>query len=155
MFHIVLLEPEIPHNTGNIIRTCAATDSQLHLVRPLGFSLEDRHLRRAGLDYLDLVQIKVWDTYDDLVEAYAQQRRFFATTKGSKIYTQFQYQSGDMLVFGKETQGLPAALIQDNIHQCLRIPMSYSTHSRSLNLSNAVAIVLFEALRQTGFVNLE
>jgi tRNA (cytidine/uridine-2'-O-)-methyltransferase len=155
MFHIVLLEPEIPHNTGNIIRTCAATDSQLHLVRPLGFSLEDRHLRRAGLDYLDLVQIKVWDTYDDLVEAYAQQRRFFATTKGSKIYTQFQYQSGDMLVFGKETQGLPAALIQDNIHQCLRIPMSHSTHSRSLNLSNAVAIVLFEALRQTGFVNLE
>ncbi len=154
VLHVVLVEPEIPQNTGNIIRTCAATGAQLHLVRPLGFSLEDRYMKRAGLDYWSLAEMKVWDSWDQLNDAYPDSRYFFATTKGVHNYTQANYRQGDFLVFGKETQGLPRPLLEQNKEWCIRIPMSEDVRARSLNLSNAVAIVVYEALRQMDFPDL-
>ncbi|MDR3590709.1 MAG: tRNA (uridine(34)/cytosine(34)/5-carboxymethylaminomethyluridine(34)-2'-O)-methyltransferase TrmL [Negativicutes bacterium] len=147
--HIVLVEPEIPGNTGNIARLCAATACRLHLVRPLGFSTEDRYLKRAGLDYWHLVQVVYHDNYAALEAALAGRNFYFNTTKADKAYTEVNYTAEDVLVFGKETAGLPAPLLAANPGRCVRIPML--PDARSLNLSNAVAVVVYEALRQQGF----
>jgi tRNA (cytidine/uridine-2'-O-)-methyltransferase len=152
-FHIVLVEPEIPANTGNISRTCAGTGTYLHLVRPLGFSIEDKDVRRAGLDYWPHVKLHVHDSFEDVLAAHGSRRMFFATTKGSRSYTDFQYEDGDMFVFGKETMGLPDSILSRFPDRRIRIPMS--EHIRSLNLSNAAAVILFEGLRQTGFQDLK
>lgn len=152
-FHIVLVEPEIPQNTGNIARTCAATGAILHLVKPLGFSLEDRYLKRAGLDYWDRVRLHTHDSFEDLAASFRGGRFFCATTKADRSYTDFSFRDGDFLVFGKETAGLPAHLLERYRDTCMRIPML--PENRSLNLSNAVAIVLYEALRQNGFPGLK
>jgi len=154
MLHIVLVEPEIPHNTGNIARTCAATGCRLHLVRPLGFSTADRYLKRAGLDYWPLVTITYWDSFAELRSAFPDRTFYYATTEGRQNYTEVKYAAGDFLVFGKETAGLPPELIRANLPYCIRIPMTADTRARSLNLSNAVAIVAYEALRQLGFPDL-
>lgn len=151
-FHIVLVEPEIPSNTGNIARTCAGTGTSLHLVKPLGFSTDDKMLKRAGLDYWENVDIYYHESFEELAAGYPDARFFMSTTKAKQDYTQFRYQDGDFFVFGKETRGLPDALIQQYNDSTIRIPMSGSI--RSLNLSNAAAIVLFEGLRQIGFPNL-
>jgi tRNA (cytidine/uridine-2'-O-)-methyltransferase len=148
-FHIVLVEPEIPANTGNISRTCAATGTFLHLVRPLGFSTDDKVLKRAGLDYWDSVKLAYHDSFQEVQALYPLARFFFATTKAKQSYCDFTFQDGDFFVFGKETAGLPQDLLQANVETCLRLPMSDAV--RSLNLSNSAAILLYEALRQTGF----
>ena len=146
MFNVVLVEPEIPPNTGNIGRLCLATRSTLHLVRPFGFSLEDRQLRRAGLDYWDEVQLQLWDSFDALQQAQAADARyFFLTTKAERPYYTVNFRNGDFLVFGRETKGLPHKLLAANADDCITIPMH---GTRSLNLATAVAIVLFEAVRQ-------
>jgi len=150
--HIVLVEPEIPANTGNISRTCAVTGSSLHLVKPLGFSVDDKHLKRAGLDYWEYLDIHYYDSFSELRNKYPDNRFFFATTKASKSYTDFSFGPSDFLVFGKETAGLPMDLLKANWETCMRIPMG--KHLRSLNLSNSVAIILYEALRQQGFPDL-
>ncbi len=151
--HIVLVEPEIPGNTGNIARLCAATNSELHLVRPLGFSIEDRYLKRAGLDYWHLVKVHYHDCFAEVVKLYAGHNFYFNTTKADRHYTEVNYTSTDLLVFGKETAGLPEMLLKENWDKCVRIPMLGD--ARSLNLSNAVAVVLYEALRQQDFSNLK
>jgi tRNA (cytidine/uridine-2'-O-)-methyltransferase len=146
MFNIVLIEPEIPPNTGNIGRLCLATRSRLHLVKPLGFSLEDRQLRRAGLDYWDEMDLQLWDSFAQLLAKQgASARYFFLTTKSGRVYHDVKFHRNDFLVFGRETKGLPESLLASNIDNCLTIPMH---GTRSLNLATAVAIVLFEAVRQ-------
>jgi tRNA (cytidine/uridine-2'-O-)-methyltransferase len=150
--HIVLVEPEIPANTGNISRTCAATGCVLHLVRPLGFSTDDKQLKRAGLDYWHLLDIRYHDSLDELWQAYPEGRFFYASTKGGQWYTDVAYQQDDFLVFGKETAGLPRPVLDKHPNQVVRIPIR--SDARSLNLSNAVAIMAFEALRQIGFPSL-
>ena len=146
MFDIVLVEPEIPPNTGNIGRLCLATRSTLHLVKPLGFSLDDRELRRAGLDYWAEVRLQLWDSFDALLRAQpAGTRYFFLTTKSERPYYEVRFQKDDFLVFGRETKGLPEDLLRANADNCITIPMH---GTRSLNLATAVAIVLFEAVRQ-------
>ena len=153
--HVVLVEPEIPPNTGNIARTAAATDSVLHLVKPLGFSLDEKSLRRAGLDYWPYVTLEVHDSLEAFLEKYEGRRMWLATTKGGKIYTEADFRDEDMILFGKETAGLPADFIESRKEWAIRIPMSESTRLRSFNLSNAANIVLFEALRQRGFPGLK
>lgn len=148
-FHIVLVEPEIPANTGNIARTCAATGAHLHLIEPLGFSLDDRYLKRAGLDYWPFVKLSLHPSFESLKSEFPAGRFFCATTKGKQNYTEFAYQEGDFFVFGKETKGLPDPILQAHTDTLIRLPMSNAV--RSLNLSNSVAIVLYEGLRQTGF----
>jgi len=146
VFNVVLIEPEIPPNTGNIGRLCLATGSTLHLVKPLGFSIGDRELRRAGLDYWKEVDVRLWDSLEDLRQSENLAARFFfLTTKSDRAYYDVGFQSGDFLVFGRETKGLPEALLAANQEQLLTIPMQ---GARSLNLATAVAIVLFEAVRQ-------
>ncbi len=146
MFNVVLVEPEIPPNTGNIGRLCLATQSTLHLVKPLGFSLDDRQLKRAGLDYWDEVNARLWNSFDDLQRVQSSEARyFFLTTKAKRAYYDATFRKDDFLVFGRETKGLPEALLAANIDNCITIPMH---GTRSLNLATAVAIVLFEALRQ-------
>ena len=146
MFNVVLVEPEIPPNTGNIGRLCLATGSTLHLVKPLGFSLDDRQLRRAGLDYWGEVPLQSWDSFAALQKAQsADTRYFFLTTKTQYPYYSVDFQDDDFLVFGRETKGLPHRLLADNRDNCITIPMH---GTRSLNLATAVAIVLFEAVRQ-------
>ncbi len=149
MFNIVLVEPEIPQNTGNIARTCAATGCRLHLVKPLGFEVSDKYLKRAGLDYWQYVDIKYWENFEELQAAFPQGRFFYFTTKALNCYTDIEYTDGDFLVFGKETKGLPEELLKANPHSCVRIPMMGEL--RSLNLSNSVAIAVYEGLRQSGF----
>jgi len=151
--HVVLVEPEIPQNTGNIARTCAATGTVLHLVKPLGFSISDKHLKRAGLDYWHLVEVHVHESFAELQAQYPDGVYYYLSTKGPKRYTDVTYHYDDFLVFGKETAGLPEELLKQNWERCLRIPMI--NEARSLNLSNSVAIVLYEALRQQGFPNLK
>jgi rRNA methylase, putative, group 2 len=151
-FHIVLVEPEIPANTGNIARTCAATGTHLHLVRPLGFQTDDRTLKRAGLDYWHAVKVHYHDSFDEVRSLYPEGRFFYTSTRAVKLYSDFQYRDGDFFVFGKETKGLPQALIDENAETCIRMPMTDQV--RSLNLSNSAAIVVYEALRQTGFAGL-
>ena len=154
--HIVLVEPEIPPNTGNISRTCAATGTVLHLVKPLGFSIDDKALKRAGLDYWQYVQVEVHESLDDFMAKYeGEKRMFLATTKGGHIYTEPQYQDEDMFLFGKETAGLPRDFIEEHKDTAIRIPMSADTRLRSFNLSNSANVILFEALRQLGFPELE
>lgn len=153
MMHIVLVEPEIPGNTGNIARLCAATGAELHLVRPLGFSTDDKHLKRAGLDYWHLLRLHYHDSFADVERSYPQHRFYYNTTKAGRHYAAVHFGPQDMLVFGRETAGLPASLLAANREYCIRIPMI--ADARSLNLSNAVAIVLYEALRQTGFASLQ
>jgi len=149
MFHIVLFEPEIPANTGNIIRLCANAGMQLHLIKPLGFDLDDKKLRRAGLDYHEWVSVELHDSYADFLEKNQPQRVFALTTKGKKNYSDVQFEAGDVFLFGPETRGLPASMLADIGENCLFLPMQ--PESRSLNLSNTVAIVLYEAWRQTDF----
>lgn len=151
-FHIVLVEPEIPANTGNISRTCAATGTYLHLVRPLGFSTDDKTLKRAGLDYWPAVKLEYHDSFDEVKQLYPDGRYFFATTKASQRYSDFTFKDGDFLVFGKETKGLPMEILDAHSDTCMRMPMSDAV--RSLNLSNAAAVILYEALRQTDFPGL-
>jgi tRNA (cytidine/uridine-2'-O-)-methyltransferase len=150
--HIVLVEPEIPANTGNIARTCAATGCVLHLVRPLGFSTDDKHLKRAGLDYWHLLDIRYHDSIQEVWDEYPDGRFFYASTKGKRRYTDVQYTPDDFLVFGKETKGLPEWILEKFPEQVIRIPIR--PDARSLNLSNSVAIVVFEAFRQVGFPGL-
>ncbi len=151
--HIALVEPEIPQNTGNIVRTCAATGTGLHLVKPLGFSIEDRYLKRAGLDYWDKVLVSVSENFAELREKYPDFTFFYATTKAGKAYTEVEYPRDCFLVFGKETAGLPEELLEANREYCIRIPMRPGI--RSLNLSNSAAVILYEVLRQHGFEQLE
>lgn len=155
MFHIVLVEPEIPPNTGNIARTCAATGTKLHLVKPLGFSIDDKHMKRAGLDYWKYVDLEIHENLQEFLDKYGHSRIFLATTKAGQKYTEVTYQEGDFLVFGKETKGLPWELIKQHYQWAVRIPMGPETELRSLNLSNSAAVILYEALRQTGFKGLE
>ena len=153
MFNIVLVEPEIPQNTGNIARTCAATGCDLHLIKPLGFEISDKYLKRAGLDYWHLVNVRIYENLNELFEKYPQARYFFFTTKARKRHTDASYRDGDFLVFGKETKGLDEKLLLAHPDECVRIPMI--SEARSLNLSNAAAVAVYEAMRQTGFCNLE
>lgn len=146
MFNVVLVEPEIPPNTGNIGRLCLATGSSLHLVKPLGFSLEDREVKRAGLDYWDEVDVQLWDSFEELQRAQGNAARyFFLTTKSKRAYYDADFRHGDFLIFGRETKGLPESLLAAHEPDCITIPMA---RARSLNLATAVAIVLYEAIRQ-------
>lgn len=150
VFHIVLFEPEIPANTGNIIRLCANTGMQLHLIKPLGFELDDKKLRRAGLDYHEWVAVKEHDSLVDFVDNIKPGRIFALTTKGTKVYSEVSFQPEDAFLFGPETRGLPATVLAElGSGRCLYLPMQ--AESRSLNLSNTVSIVLYEAWRQLGF----
>jgi tRNA (cytidine/uridine-2'-O-)-methyltransferase len=149
MFNVVLYQPEIPQNTGNIARLCVATGCTLHLIGPLGFSLQDRYLKRAGLDYWRLVNICRYDSLQEFFGRWNSGRYFFVTTAGSRYYTEFDYQPGDFLVFGRETAGLPQELIDTNMDRCMRIPMFERV--RCLNLANSVAIVVYEGLRKQMF----
>ena len=146
--NVVLVEPEIPQNTGNIIRTCAATGATLHLVKPLGFSLEDKYLKRSGLDYWDIANIQYYDSFEEVVEKNPTGTFFYATTKVDQAHSDVKYVDNSFIVFGKETKGLPESLIKSNLETCIRIPMLNLEKARSLNLSNSVAIVVYEALRQ-------
>lgn len=148
-FNIVLIEPEIPQNTGNIVRTCACVGASLHLVGPLGFSISDKYLKRAGLDYWDKMDIRFYDSFEEVVAKSNGGNFYFCTTKAKKTYRDVEYKDGDYLVFGKETKGLPESLLKDNYENCIRIPMMKDY--RSLNLSNSVAIILYEAVSQLGF----
>lgn len=148
-FHIVLIEPEIPPNTGNIARLCGATDTVLHLVGKLGFSTDDKQLKRAGLDYWKAVDIRQWERLEDLQASFPEGRFWYTSKKASLPYTDVRYEPHDFLVFGKETLGLPDHLIEDNADRSIRIPILTST-VRSLNLSTSAGIILYEALRQTG-----
>ncbi|MCH1624345.1 tRNA (uridine(34)/cytosine(34)/5-carboxymethylaminomethyluridine(34)-2'-O)-methyltransferase TrmL [Fredinandcohnia sp. SECRCQ15] len=150
--HVVLYQPEIPANTGNIARTCAATDTTLHLIRPLGFSTDDKMLKRAGLDYWEYVNIHYYDSLDELFEKYKDGEFYLITKFGQKTYSSFDYSDQDkdvFFIFGKETTGLPKEFIAENMERCLRIPMTENV--RSLNLSNTAAILIYEALRQQNF----
>ncbi|MBW2688489.1 MAG: tRNA (cytidine(34)-2'-O)-methyltransferase [Deltaproteobacteria bacterium] len=148
-FHIVLIEPEIPPNTGNIARLSAATGAVLHLVGKLGFSIDNKHLKRAGLDYWDAVDVRQWKDLEELQDAFPDGRFWYTSKKARKTHLQADFQPGDFLVFGKETLGLPEELLQDNAERSIRIPI-HTSIVRSLNLANSAAIILFEALRQTG-----
>ncbi|WP_269448645.1 tRNA (uridine(34)/cytosine(34)/5-carboxymethylaminomethyluridine(34)-2'-O)-methyltransferase TrmL [Metabacillus kandeliae] len=153
--HVVLYQPEIPANTGNIARTCAATDTTLHLIRPLGFSTDDKMLRRAGLDYWEYVNIFYYDSLEELFEKYPAGEFFLITKFGKKPHTSFDYSSLEkdyFFVFGRETTGLPKPLIEENMEKCLRLPMTENV--RSLNLSNTAAILVYEALRQQNYRDL-
>ena len=152
--HVVLYQPEIPANTGNIARTCAATGTSLHLIRPLGFSTDDKMLKRAGLDYWKYVDIHYYDSLQELFDQYKEGEFFFITKFGQTYYTSFDYSDPTkdyFFVFGRETSGLPKDLIENNMERCLRIPMN--EYVRSLNLSNTAAILVYEALRQQNFPN--
>ncbi len=152
--NIVLVEPEIPQNTGNIARTCALTNTTLHLVKPLGFSVEDKYLKRAGLDYWHLVEIYYYNSFNEVREKYFNNEFYFATTKGKKIYTEVNYTKDCFIVFGKETKGLSDEILCSNWDRTIKIPMKKDIN-RSLNLANSVNIILFEALRQLNFPYLE
>ncbi len=149
MLNIVLHQPEIPQNCGNIARTCAATGSVLHLIRPLGFDISDKAVKRAGLDYWHLVDVRVYEDLDDFFLKNDVQELWCLSTKAPRAYTQAQFHDGCYLLFGKETKGLPEEFLRERYDRCVRLPMR--SEARSLNLSNAVAITVYEALRQTGF----
>lgn len=151
-FHIVLVEPEIPANTGNIARTCAVTGARLHLIEPLGFSISDKHLKRAGLDYWPHLGVKTYRNLDEFFAANPGGKYYFFSTKARRSYCDVKYEDGCFLIFGKETKGLPEELIFSGSGEAIRIPMRPGM--RSLNLSNSVSVVLYEALRQNGFAGL-
>ena len=148
-FHIVLVEPEIPPNTGSIARLCGATDTVLHLGRPLGFSTDDKQLKRAGLDYWEHVQIVYWEKLEAFLAAQDERRLHFLSKKAGRLYTEVQYQPGDYLVFGKETRGLPPEILRLYADRCASIPMT-NPNIRSINLAMAAAVVLYEAIRQNS-----
>ena len=150
--HIVLIEPEIPGNTGNIARLCAATGIELHLVKPLGFSIDDKHLKRAGLDYWHLVKVHVHENFAEVTAMYPEHKFHYCSTKAPRAHSEAQFGRDDMLVFGKETAGIPEDILKANWEHCIRIPMIEG--ARSLNLSNAAAIVAYEAMRQLDYANL-
>ena len=152
MLNVVLHEPEIPQNCGNIARTCAATGARLHLIRPLGFDISEKAVRRAGLDYWHLVDVRVYDNLEDFFTKNHVRQLWCLSTKAPRCYTEAEFSDECYLLFGKETKGLPEDFLEAHRDQCVRIPMR--SEARSLNLSNAVAITVFEALRQTGFENL-
>lgn len=152
MLNIVLVEPEIPMNTGNIARTCAATRSRLHLVKPLGFDISDKAVKRAGLDYWPMVDLRVYETLDHFFQVNPNPDLWLATTKAPRDYTRARFRDGCWLMFGKETAGLPEALRRAHYDRCIRIPMR--PDARSLNLANSVAVLTYEALRQQGFPEL-
>lgn len=151
--NIILLEPEIPYNTGNIGRTCVATHTSLHLIKPLGFKLDEKQIKRAGLDYWNELDLHVYDNYQDFLEKNNAPKVIMATTKARKKYSDITFEGNDFIMFGKESAGIPESILRNNKEYCVRIPMVKGT--RSVNLSNAVAIVLFEALRQLDFYGLE
>ncbi len=152
--NIVLIEPEIPQNAGNIARTCALTGASLHLVRPLGFSVDDKYLKRAGLDYWHLLDIHYYDSFEELLEKVGEDKFFYATTKGGHSCYDAKFFDGCYIAFGKETAGIPKAILNKYKDQNIRIPMLNNADARSLNLANSVAIVAYEALRQIGFPNM-
>lgn len=151
--NVVLVEPEIPQNTGNIARTCAGLGVTLHLVRPLGFSTSDRYLKRAGLDYWENVEVIYYDSLEEFFTLNNNGNFYYCSTKARKTYTDFKYSHGDFFIFGKETKGLDEKILRDNYEKCIRIPMNKNI--RSLNLANSVAVILYEAYRQIGFRDLE
>lgn len=152
--NVVLVEPEIPQNAGNIARTCAVTGSKLHMVRPLGFEVTDKHLKRAGLDYWHFLDITYYDSIEEVMDKYYNGTNFwFFSTKAKNIHSEVQIKDGDFLVFGKETKGLPESLLEKHYGECVRIPMMDET--RSLNLSNSVCVGVYEGLRQLGYKNLK
>ena len=155
MFNVVLVEPRIPQNTGNIARTCAATGCALHLVRPMAFEIDDKKLKRAGLDYWQYMNVKYYDGLDAFFAKTASEnaRYHYATTKAPHTYTEVTYTDNDYILFGREDAGLPEELLYKNEERCIRIPMI--EEARSLNLSNSVAIIVYEAMRQIGFENLK
>ena len=155
MFNVVLVEPRIPQNTGNIARTCAATGCALHLVRPMAFEIDDKKLKRAGLDYWQYLNVQYYDGLDDFFAKTASEnaRYHYATTKAPHTYTEVTYTDNDYILFGREDAGLPEELLYKNEERCIRIPMI--EEARSLNLSNSVAIIVYEAMRQVGFENLK
>ncbi|MBQ9734506.1 MAG: tRNA (uridine(34)/cytosine(34)/5-carboxymethylaminomethyluridine(34)-2'-O)-methyltransferase TrmL [Clostridia bacterium] len=151
--NVVLVEPEIPQNAGNIARTCAVTGTNLHLVRPLGFEVSDKYLKRAGLDYWHLVYIYYYDSLEEVLDKfYTGDNFYFFSTKSKKVHSDAKYKDGDFLVFGKETKGLPESLLEEHYDECVRLPMRDET--RSLNLSNSVCVGVYEALRQLDYLNL-
>lgn len=152
MINIVLVEPEIPQNTGNIVRTCAATGCKLYLVKPLGFELDDKRYKRAGLDYFPLSSITIVDKFEDILSANPDKTFYFASTKSKNTYADVTYPDGCFVVFGKESYGLREDLLKAHYDNCIRVPMK--SDARSLNLSNTVAIIAYEALRQQDFPNL-
>lgn len=152
--NIVLFEPEIPQNTGNIARTCVLTYSKLHLIKPLGFDISEKSVRRAGLDYWKYLDLEVHESYEDFKEKYANIRLFISTTYGKKYYHEVEYEENDFILFGRESSGLPNYIKEENMDRSIRIPM-VNTTTRSLNLSNSVSIVAYEALRQINFINMK
>ena len=150
--NIVLYKPEIPQNTGNIARTCVLTDSVLHLIKPLGFSIDDKAVKRSGLDYWKDLKLEVHESYEDFIAKYGDRRIFLATTHGGKFYSEESYEPGDFIMFGRESSGVPEEV--HNAHKGIRIPM-IKTSTRSLNLSNTVCAIAYEALRQMDFPNME
>jgi tRNA (cytidine/uridine-2'-O-)-methyltransferase len=152
-FHIVLYQPEIPYNTGNIARTCAATNTKLHIIRPMGFKTDDKMLKRAGCDYWHSVDITYYDSMDECFAQYPEHRFFFVETEGKKNYTEVEYREGDFFVFGRETTGIPTSILDRHQETWIKIPMS-TENVRSLNLSNTAAILVYEALRQIDFPRL-
>ena len=153
MINIVLVEPEIPQNAGNIVRTCAGTGSNLYMVKPLGFELDDKHYKRAGLDYFPLSNIRIVDSFDEILQANPNAIFYFASTKSKKTYADVEYPDNCFVVFGKESYGLREDLLKEHYENCIRVPMVEG--ARSLNLSNTVAIITYEALRQQGFKGLQ
>ena len=153
MINIVLVEPEIPQNAGNIIRTCSAIGAKLYMVKPLGFKLEDKYFKRAGLDYFSLADFTVVDTLDEIITANPDAQFYFASTKSKHTYADVEYPDGCFIVFGKESYGLKETLLKAHYDDCIRVPMR--SEARSLNLSNTVAIIGYEAMRQQGFHNLQ
>lgn len=153
MINIVLVEPEIPQNAGNIVRTCAAIGAKLYMVKPLGFILDDKHFKRAGMDYFDLASITVVDSFGEILDANKNASFIYASTKSQKTYDEASYPDGCFIVFGKESYGLSENILKHNYDKCVRIPMKED--ARSLNLSNSVAIIAYEAMRQQGFEGLK
>lgn len=152
MLNIVLFEPEIPANTGNIGRTCVATNTRLHLIEPLGFRLNEKNLKRAGMDYWNDLDVTTYINYEDFLEKNSGAKIYMATTKASNVYTEVHYEPDCYIMFGKESAGIPEEILVDHKDDCIRIPMVGDI--RSLNLGNSVAVVLYEALRQNGFENM-
>ncbi|MBU5486049.1 tRNA (uridine(34)/cytosine(34)/5-carboxymethylaminomethyluridine(34)-2'-O)-methyltransferase TrmL [Clostridium sp. MSJ-11] len=152
--NIVLFQPEIPQNTGNIARTCVLTNCKLHLIEPLGFSLDEKHLKRAGLDYWQYLDLEIHKSYEDLREKYKDGKFYFSTTHASKFHSDVKYKEGDFIVFGRESSGLPDYIRNSEMENSIRVPM-INTTTRSLNLSNTVSIVTYEALRQMNFPNMK
>lgn len=149
--NIVLLEPEIPQNTGNIARTCVVTNSILHIIGPTGFSMDEKHLKRAGLDYWDLLDLRYYESYQEFCEKNPSNTIYYATTKTRKKYSDVAFPQNCYIMFGKETAGIPEDILEQNEETCIRVPMLNIERARSLNLSNSVAIVAYEVLRQWGF----